>query len=68
MSVAPGRSLVDIAASLGKPITYVEAILQDEQKRGNVEHVDGQWRLTASARQQFGAALRHVGPYAEDRW
>ena len=50
-----------IALTLRKPIATVEALLDDEMMRGNVERLpSGHWRITTSAEQAHGEALRDL--------
>jgi hypothetical protein len=53
-----GTTTADLAARLGLPVSYTEALLRDEQERGHVEHVEGVWRLTTSARDTLAPFLQ----------
>jgi hypothetical protein len=57
-----GRTTLEVAAKIGRPVGYAQALLEDERRRGLVEQVDGRWRLTASAEAWLGPALREIAP------
>jgi hypothetical protein len=56
------RSTADIAAVLGRSVTFTEQLLRDEQARGNVERVGDGWTLTAAAAEKFADGLALIGP------
>jgi hypothetical protein len=56
-----GLTVLDLAARIGKPVTWVRALLEEDERRGLVRRVGDRWLLTEEAERRHGLSLRRAG-------
>lgn len=58
----PGRSLEQIAESIGRGTEFTAAVLRELDRDGIVEQLEDGWRLTPEAEARYGPAIRFAWP------
>jgi hypothetical protein len=67
-SCMTGISTMQLAARIGRGMRFTTAILEDLELSGMVEcHDDGNWHLADQVEAEYGAALRSLEPFGEER-